>query len=157
MADISPTKLMRAMAEAQRLRDEIGTEDEKLLVDSIDGETDAFAIIDRLSEMAIADKLLVERAKERVARFEARADRARGTIQRMLEALGITKLERSLVTASISEGPKAVVVTDQAALPDFYFRRSVDKVALGKDLRAGKEVAGATLNNGAPVLTIRSR
>jgi len=157
MPDISPRKIERAMAEAMKLRAETG-DDERLFRDCVEGSTDVFDIIDRLAQSAIADKLVIERGSERLKRIEARGERTRATIRNMIEALELTEaLERPLATITLGEGPKSVVVTDQAALPDFYFRRSVDKVALGKDLRAGKEVAGAMLNNGAPMLTIRSR
>ena len=154
---ISPARLSAAMSEAMKLRAEIGDDDDRLLLDSIEGQTSVFDIIDRLAEQSIADKLLAERASERVKRIEARADRARSTIQRMMEALGVPKLERGLATMTVADGPRAVIITDQQALPDFYFRRSPDKVQLGKDLKAGKQIAGAELANGQPVLRILSR
>jgi hypothetical protein len=145
------------MAEAMKLRAEIGDGDDRLLLDTIEGETDVFSIMDRLSEMAIADKLLAERARERIARLDARADRARATLQRMLEALGISRLERSMATLSVADGPRAVVITNQAAIPDGFWRRSVDKTEIAKQLKAGSHVDGAELANGQPVLRIHSR
>jgi len=154
---ISPFRLEHAMAEAMKLRAEIGDGDDRLLLDTIEGETDVFTIMDRLSEMAIADKLLAERARERIARLDARADRARATLQRMLEALGISRLERSMATLSVADGPRAVIVTNQAAIPEGFWRRSVDKTEIAKQLKAGSHVDGAELANGTPVLRIHSR
>lgn len=157
MSGVSPDRLMAAMAEAMKLRDEIGDDDQKLLHDVIDGQTNAFGILDKLAAQAVADRLLVERGEQRLKRIGARADRARDTIKRMMDALGLTRLERDLVTITVSDGPRGVRVTDETAIPDAYIRRSVDKQALGKDLRAGATVEGAELANGQPVLKILSR
>lgn len=153
---ISPFRLEHAMAEAMKLRAEIGDGDDRLLLDTIEGETDVFAIMDRLSEMAIADKLLAERARERIARLDARADRARATLQRMLEALGISRLERSMATLSVAEGPKKAHVTDAKLIPDVYWRRAIDSPSLLRALKAGP-VDGAELSNGTPTLRLHSR
>ena len=42
---------------------------------SIEGETDAFELMDRIIEQVVADKALVESGKARLKRIEARADR----------------------------------------------------------------------------------
>jgi len=154
---VSPRRIEQAMAEAMKLRELVGDEDAQLLADTIEGETDVFSLIDRLAERALADKLLVERGKERLKRIEAREDRARAIVQKMMEALGVAKLDRSLATLSVSAGPRSVQIVDQAAIPDGYWRKSVDKVEIAKQLKAGNAVAGAELSNGAPVLTLRSR
>ena len=121
---VSPRRIEQAMAEAMKLRELVGDEDAQLLADTIEGETDVFSLIDRLAERALADKLLVERGKERLKRIEAREDRARAIVQKMMEALGVAKLDRSLATLSVSAGPRSVQIVDQAAIPDGYWRRS---------------------------------
>jgi hypothetical protein len=153
---VSPRRIEQAMAEAMKLRELVGDEDAQLLADTIEGETDVFSLIDRLAERALADKLLVERGKERLKRIEAREDRARAIVQKMMEALGVAKLDRSLATLSVSAGPKSAHVTDSQAVPDVYWRRAIDKTELLRALKAGP-VNGAELSNGAPVLRILSR
>jgi len=159
MADVtvSPRRIEQAMAEAMKLRELVDDEDAQLLADTIEGETDVFSLIDRLAERALADKLLVERGKERLKRIEAREDRARAIVQKMMEALGVAKLDRSLATLSVSAGPRSVQIVDQAAIPDGYWRRSVDKIEIAKQLKSGNAVAGAELSNGPSVLRILSR
>lgn len=156
MSTPSPAAVMRAMALAARLRDEIGDGDDRLLADTIEGQTDCLEIIDRLAEVAIADKLLAERAEERIKRLKARSDRARATIQQMLEALGITKLERAMVTASVSDGPKSAHITDAQAIPAAFWRRSIDRTELLRALKKGP-VDGAEISNGPPILRLLSR
>jgi hypothetical protein len=154
---ISPFRLEQAMSEAMKLRELVGDDDAALLVGTLEGETDIMVILDRLAEHAVADHLLAERGRERIKRLEAREERARDTIRRIMEALGIAKLERPLVSLSVTDGPRAVVITDQAAVPEGWWRRAIDKVALAKHLKAGNTVPGAELANGQPVLRLTSR
>jgi hypothetical protein len=62
-------------------------------------------------------------------------------------------------TLSLREGLPSLTVTDETQIPVTYWRekviRTLDKVALGDDLRAGRNVDGATLGNAQPVLTVR--
>lgn len=151
---ISPQRLMAAMSAAQQVKQLlIGYSDEDLLA-SLESETDALELLDRVAEQAIADKELAAKASERAKRLGERAERARDIVKRMLEALELKKIERPLFTASIGFHTKAIV-TDPDALPDALIRHAPDMVAIGKALREG-EVPGATLSNPEPRLTIRT-
>jgi len=156
MADISPYRLTAAMSAVSRLKAELADHSEDDILASIESETNALELMDRIIENVVADEALVERGKERIRRIEARADRYRTILKAMMEEIA-EKVERPLATLSIGTGPRAVIITDQAALPEFYFRRAPDKIALGKDLKAGKQIEGAELANGMPVLTMRSK
>lgn len=156
MSDISPYKIQQAMVEAGKLRAEIGDDDPRLLADTIEGETDVFEIIDRLAEAALADKALVTAGKERLQRIEARAERARSTIFRMMEALGLTKCERPLVTVTIAAGAKSAHIVDQSLIPEGFWRRAIDKIELLRALKNGP-VPGAELSNGAAALRLLSK
>ena len=131
----------------------VGYEDDMLLA-SLESETDALELLDRVAEQAIADKELAAKASERAKRLGERAERARDIVKRMLEALELKKIERPLFTASLAFHTKAIV-TDQAELPEAFIRHSPDMIAIGKALREG-EVPGATLSNPEPRLTIRT-
>jgi hypothetical protein len=157
MSGINPTRLERAMSEAMKLRELVGDEDAALLADTLEGETDIMVILDRLAEIALAAHLLTEHGRKRIKRLDAREERARDTIRRIMEALGIAKLERPLISLSVSDGPRAVVITDQAAVPEGWWRRAIDKVALAKHLKDGNTVPGTELANGQPVLRLTSR
>ena len=129
--------------------------DNVLLLNTIEGESDVLEVLDRVVEAAIADKKLAELARERAKRIEARADRARGVALQIIEALGVSPLERGVYTASISHH-REIGTLDETLLPDEFIRRAPDKVAIAKALRAGQEVAGASLGNNAPRLIIRT-
>jgi hypothetical protein len=156
MADISPFKLTAAMSAVSRLKAELADHDDDMILASIESETNALELMDRIIENVVADEALVERGKERLKRIEARADRHRLILKAMMEEIA-ERVERPLATLSIGTGPRAVIITDERAVPEYYFRHAPDKVAIGKDLKAGKQIEGAELANGAPVLTMRSK
>jgi len=152
---ISPRRLEAAMSAAQQMKQLlVGYSDEDLLA-SLESETDALELLDRFVEHALADKELAAKASERAARLKERAERSRDIIQRMMAALELTKLERSLATLSISQHRELQVI-DEAELPDEFIRHAPDKVAIAKALRAGQDIPGATLGNAQPRLTLRT-
>src|SRR3954463_838937 len=155
----SAWKVEKAMSAAMRVKAMLGdTDDERLLADALEGSTDVMELLDRLIERTNADAALVKSGKERLARIDHRNERTRALIQRMLEALDLRRLERPLATLSVSAGPRAVVITDEAELPPAYLRSAPDKPAIAAALKAGEAVPGAELSNGsAPVLRITTR
>jgi hypothetical protein len=143
-------------------------DDEKLLLDSIESEAegDPFAVIDRLVAIALEAEDMAELANvratelaERKARFTRRNERLRGVVLDMLEALGVSRLERVQYTASIGNAPAKVLVAEDAALPDEYVRitRAPNKTAIGDALKAGTVIEGAVMSNPGPRLTLKTR
>jgi hypothetical protein len=130
-------------------------EDHELLLGVIEGQSEIFELLDKIVEWSIADKKLAELARERARRIEARSDRAREIATRIVEALGVSPLERPIYTASITY-PRKPLVTNAEELPDTYIRHAPDMVAIGKALRAGETIPGAELKNPEPQLTIRT-
>ena len=97
---ISPDRIASALAAVAQLKAELVGEDDTLLRDTIEGETDIFELLDRLAEQAIGDARMAEIGRDRCSRIEARSDRARTVINRILQALELTeKLERPLSDA----------------------------------------------------------
>src|SRR4051812_34078747 len=140
----SAFRVEKAMSAAMRVKAMLGdTDDERLLADALEGGSDVFELLDRLIERSNADAALVKTGKERLARIEKRNERTRGLIQSMLEALGLHRLERPLATLSISDGPRAVVIVDEAELPAEFLRSAPDKPAIARALKAGEAVPGA--------------
>lgn len=142
------------MSEVMQLITELPDDDERLRHDSLEGETRFFAVLDDLAETALADKKLVELARERIKRLEERAERHRAIIARMMEVAELQKAERPTFTASVAYRSKAIV-TDEKLLPEIYMRRSPDMHLISKALKDGA-LPGAELSNPAPVLTLRT-
>lgn len=155
MSGINPRKLEAAMSAAQQVKQLlIGYSDEDVLA-SLESETDALELLDRLAEHVVADKLLADKAAERAARLKERAERSRGIILRMIEALEVKKLERPLYTASLSYH-RDLEEIDASLLPEAFIRHAPDKIAIARALRAGEIVPGFTLGNDQPRLTLRT-
>jgi len=154
---MSGYRTSNAMAAAMQLRAELGAiDDAQLVLDTLDGETDVFDVLDALVEAVSKDSLLIDAARERVKRLEARKDRMRATVQQMLEALELKKVERPLYTASLTYNSKALV-TDDTLLPPQYIRHSPDMIGINKALRAGEQIPGATLSNPQPTLRVTTK
>ena len=156
MAEISASKLMRAMSAVAQLKEQLAGYSEDDILASIESETNALELMDRIIEHIVADEALVESGKARLKRIEARSDRYRSILRAMMEEIG-EKVERPVATLSLSNGPRPVEVIDQSLIPPAYWRRAVDKIELGKHLRAGEDIPGAMLGNGAPVLKLLTR
>jgi len=150
-------KIMRAMSRVDQLRAMLGEDpDPQLLIDTIEGQSDALDVLDALTEALMADELLAGAASERAQRLRERAGKIRATVLAILqEKLGVERVERPLYTASVGHTQKALV-TDEEALSPAYFRSSVDMRKVLADLKKGP-VAGASLANTEPHLIITKR
>jgi hypothetical protein len=75
----------------------------------------------------------------------------------MVEA-GLKKIEADDMTLTTGLGPASVVITDEAMLPESFWRvkREPNKVAIGEALKGGVTVPGAGRGNQAPVLKVRT-
>lgn len=162
MSAPSPGTIERAMSAAMQLRQaliaEDGTlaDDDRLLCDVLDGETDVFAVLDRIIENSMADNVLAELAAARAKRLKARQDRLRAIALQMLEALEVTRpLERAAYTASIRHRTNAII-TDAALIPPELLRTAPDMHAVAKALKSGN-VPGAEQSNPQPNLVVRTR
>lgn len=97
--------------------------------------------------------------RERKDRFAARGDRLRAAAFAVMDVLGEKKLEFADITISLKQNPPRTIITDEAALPEEFWRvsRVVDQVAISAALKAGAVLPGAELSNQFPSLQIRTR
>lgn len=154
---VSPRRLLNEMSKVDQLRAELAvgnTPDPKLLIDTIEGQTQAFEYLDAYVESVIADEALAAAAKAKAKRLEARADVHRATVLAIMEKVGIRRADRPVYTASVAHRAKLQVI-DEARIPFAYQRISLDKLALAAALRKGEKIEGAVLSNPAPILSIR--
>jgi hypothetical protein len=153
VAEISSYKLTAAMAAVSRLKAELASQDSDMILASIESETNALELMDRVIEAVVADELMVEQGSARLKRIEARANRHRLILRAMMEQIA-EKVERPLATLSISYRTKPII-TDASRLPPELMRTAPDMTALARALKDGA-VAGAELSNPSPVLTLRT-
>ena len=152
-------------AVSQNLRDMLGEDfDTETFFDTLDGETDAVEIIDRLLASMAEDEAMADAVKAQVSDMSARmrrfCDRAaakRRTIKLVLDATGERKVERPLATVSIQAGRLSVNITDEASVPTQLCKvvKSPDKTAIKKQIEAGETVPGAELVRGEDTLAVR--
>lgn len=155
---------LRVQIEALRREFPDVFEDEDMAADVLEGETDLFSVINRLSEQIGDAEMDVYAISERVLELNARKERrkraaesGRVAIQRLMEAAGQTKITLPTATLSLRPLPPKVVIIDEAELPEDVWRvvREVDKQALRARLKDGEDVPGAAMSNGGVGLTIR--
>jgi len=140
-------------------------DDADLLADMIEGETDAFEVMRELVREYLVARSFRDCLQETIADFKKRQDRADARVDRIRELMGkilvsadMAKFELPEATLSMRAGKQSVVITDEAALPESMIKisRSPDKMAIGQCLSAGNDVPGASLSNGSPTLMIRA-
>lgn len=156
--NVSPRQIEMAMAEAGKLRVQLEDEDNKLIQDTLEGETAVFDVMDSIAVAYLQDKFLVERAQQRIKRLKHRMEVRSDVLARMMDALSIGEaLERDVYTLGL-EWDSKVIITDQSALDQKYIKEAPDRDAIGKDLRRGEFVGeGAELSNPQPHARINSR
>lgn len=141
-------------------------EDDTLLLDMIEAETDLLKVVSKLVRLRQEKRAAVEGLagymtdlSERKARITRGADGVTSLIKKLMDGAGIEKLVLPEATVSITKARESVTVFDANSLPQGYFLtvREPDKDAIGKSLRRGEDVPGAALSFGEAGLTIRTK
>ena len=141
--------------------------DEQALADTVEGLTNVHEILAAILRGALADEAMASGLKcritemeDRLARLRDRASKRRQIAKDVMVDLDLTKLTAPDFTASIRAGMPSLVVLDADAVPKIYWEPGEPRLRrqiLAKDLKEGAEVAGATLSNPEPVLSVRTR
>jgi hypothetical protein len=101
----------------------------------------------------------IKRLTERKKVLTNRKNNLRAYLLHNMEASGITKIECPLFTASLRKGIEVVDVQDSESIPDEYIEiqvtEKVDKAALKRDIKAGKEINGVSLKRNPTTITIK--
>ena len=163
MKRIDPATIAAVAAD---LRNMLGDDfDDQTFWDSLDGETDAADILDRLIWMAQQDQHHIDALKEHEAalklrrqRMEARVDANKAAMLSVLDAAGVAKVQRPCATLTRRNGSPSVVITDEDAVPSqlCQFRKVPDKKAIKAQIDAGEAVPGAEIQIGPDGVTMRT-
>jgi hypothetical protein len=159
------TATYRALRE--RIRAQDPQIDEQTLDDTVEGLTDLHEILGAIVRAALADEALANGLKGRIAemqdrleRLQDRAQKRRQIAKEVMVELDLRKLNAPDFTVSVRPGMPALVVLEEAAVPSIYWEPREPRLKrqeLAADLKAGADVAGATLSNPEPVLSVRTR
>lgn len=141
--------------------------DEQTLADTVDGLTNLHEIVQAIIRSALVDQALASGLKCRIAdmqdrleRLEDRASKRRQIAKDVMVDLDLKKLTAPDFTVSIRPGTPALMVIDEDAVPKSYWEPGEPRLrrqVLTNDLKQGEEVAGATLSDPEPVLSVRTR
>ena len=122
------------------------------------GET--IEMIDRRTrEVVTATGERVKVLQDREQRHKRRSDALRQAVFAAMDAMQMASFKDPEFTASISAGRASAIVTDEAEVPDEYWKvsRAVDKAAINEATKLGVVIPGVILTNGVGSLTIRQK
>ena len=141
--------------------------DEQTLADTVEGLTDLHEILAAILRAALADEAMATGLKcrisdmqDRLTRLQDRAAKRRQIAKDVMVELDLKKLTAPDFTVSIRPGLPALVVLNEDAVPKTYWEPGEPRLrrqVLAYDLKGGVEIAGATLSNPEPVLSVRVR
>jgi Gp157 protein len=141
--------------------------DEQALADTVEGLTDLHEIVQAIIRAALTDEALAGGLKcriadmeDRLSRLQDRASKRRQIAKDVMLNLDLKKLTAPDFTASIREGIPSLMVINEDAVPKIYWTPSeprLNRQYLTRDLKQGEEIAGVTLSNPEPVLSVRTR
>ena len=166
------TSVLHRLSQYEYLRDRLRTEfpeaDEDTLHDTLEGLSsslpEALAAVLRsyLEDLTLAAALgmRIEDMQGRLSRIEQRADKKRELVTSVMERADIKKLAEPDFTASLRPSPPAVVVTDEAQIPQTYWKPQppkLDRQGISAALKSGTTVPGALLSNPEMVLSVRTK
>lgn len=164
-------QLMFSRASYSAIRDRLLAEDpgldEQTLADTLEGLTDLDEVVAAIVRAAITDEALADGLRtrigemlERQARLDDRAAKRRQIACEAMVGTGIKKITAPDFTISVRAGSPSLVITDETAIPQTYWvarQPRLDRQSLSTDLKRGIAVAGATLSNSEPVLSVRTK
>ena len=151
-------EIVQHRAEFERLAEQ-GDLDPQLIVDtleSLDGELNDKAVaVAQFSRNIEATAAAVREAGkamlDRAARLEKRAESIRNYLLFQMEFAQVSKIECPWFTIAIRKNPPAVIIDDEAAVPDQFKvtpeppAPRPDKALIRDALKAGEDVPGARL------------
>lgn len=141
-------------------------DDEELLADMLEGETDLHRVISKAVSKKLDAKTMVQALKareadmkERRSRFERQDELFTALISQMMEIAGLKKLALPEATVSMTSPRDSVEILDIDALPQGFFK--VERKALSKEIlaaiKAGEAIPGAALRTGESGLMVRTK
>ena len=139
--------------------------DEQTLADTVEGLTQLPDILEAIIRSVLADEALVKGLKCRIAemqsrleRFQDRASKRRAIAKDVMVDLDIKRINAPDFTASIRAGLPSLLVLNEEEVPSVYWQPTesrLDRQSLAHDLKQGADIAGATLSEPYPVLSVR--
>ena len=136
--------------------------DEQTILDTLEGEsteieakiTDYGYVIRNMEAFTEAIKAEEKRFTERRKLHEAKVEHIKEWLLKNMVACGISKISCPAFDITVKTNPAKVVVDNEGLIPNEYFKEVIvepvwqlEKKLVSEAIKAGKEVAGAHLEN----------
>lgn len=151
----------------ERLRTNEPDIDERTLADTVEGLTDLNDILEAIIRSALVDEALSKGLKGRISemqgrleRLEDRASKRRQIAKDVMVQLNLKSLSAPDFTVSVRDGMPSLQVLAEDQVPSIYWAPGTPRLKrkeLTDDLKRGSEIAGVTLSDGQPVISVRVR
>ena len=139
--------------------------DDETLADTVEGMTHLNEMLAAVVRSQLDDRVLASALKaridemhERMKRLELRVDRKRELVATVMERAQIKRMTEPDFTLSLRQGQPKLVVVDESAIAEDYWRPQppkLDRRRLLDQLKTGTVIDGATLSNGGLSISVR--
>lgn len=151
----------------QRLKERDPDIDEQTLAETVEGLTALPDIVEAIIRSALFDEALakglrcrIAEMQDRLSRLQDRASKRRAIAKDVMVDTNLTKIVAPDFTASVRPGLPSLLILNEDEVPPTYWEPSephLNRQELARDLKQGVEIAGATLSEPDPVLSVRVR
>lgn len=165
MSRMDPVREAQAVAALRESLAAVDADDEALLIDTIEGETSLFEVIDAIIGRMVENRVMIAGLESvisdleaRKARYDQRIKADRTLIEQAMMIADLPKIERPAATLSLANRPPKALVEEESSIPPQFWKTgapTLDKAALLAALKGGETIPGARLDNAAPSLTAR--
>ncbi len=163
--------ISRELAHHQYLRERLVADfpdaDEECLRDTLEGLTNLTDMLAEVLRSALEDQAFVSALRSRIgdmqarmSRIEERARKKRDLVCTVMERADVRKLTEPDLTVSLRPSRAPLVVTDEEAIPEGYWKAQapkLDRQGLLAALSAGRDVPGALLGNAPMTISVRTK
>ncbi len=163
--------LLRELSHHQYLRERLEADfpdaDEECLRDTLEGLTNLTDMLAEVLRSALEDQAFVTALRSRIgdmqarlSRIEERARKKRDLVCSVMERADVRKLMEPDLTVSLRPSRAPLVVTDEEAIPEGYWKAQapkLDRQGLLAALSAGRDVPGAILGNAPMTISVRTK
>jgi hypothetical protein len=147
--------------------DSLKIEDETLIHDTFEGQTDIYECMDWLLGKIAHEDAFAEAVEVQINKLEIRKSSAgnrkakwRELLQQAVEATGEKTVKRPAATITLAPKPLGLEIIDESIIPQEFFIietvKKLDKKKLKEAVADGFNVPGAALDNGGVSLRIRT-
>ncbi len=163
--------LIRELTHHQYLRERLAADfpdaDEETLRDTLEGLTNLTDMLAEVLRSALEDQAFVTALRSRIgdmqarlSRIDERARKKRDLVCSVMERADVRKLMEPDLTVSLRPSRAPLVVTDEEAIPEGYWKAQapkLDRQGLIAALSAGRDVPGALLGNAPMTISVRTK